>query len=183
MSEGLRRVVPKKAVSPTSSPPAEPGKKVIVIIQTLEGLKFTTYGTIELPASSMVLVTDALEAIADTSPEISLQVGRPGTRLLITDVDEVDPEFIGGEFKLERGEVMTVPDAVNFLSQRKPTSAQLLRYYLKQSPSKAFKKFGYTFRDIEDFKRELVGPSGKHLHPVAEANIAWAQANHREPLT
>lgn len=187
MTPGLRRATPPSGPSKpaTAAPQAEPPeRKIVVLVQVLDGLKLANIGAIDLPASQLERVVEAIESIAETSPEISVQVGRPGSRLIVTAVDKEDPEFLGtSENKLDLGEVITVPEASAFLSQLQPTSTQLIRYYLKQSTAKAFKKFGYTFRDVSDFKKELAGPSGKHLHTIAEANIAWAQANRREPLT
>ena len=170
--------------STTPAAPAEPERRIVFIMQTLDGVKLSPLGAIEIPASYLDMVVDSVKAVADSCPRSQIQLlGRPGTRLIVTNVDKEDPEFVGkSEDRPNIGEVYTVPDVVDFFTaEQKPISAQLVRYYLKQR--KPYVKCGYTFQDMEDFKRELSGPSGKHLHAIAEANIAWAQANHREPLT
>lgn len=175
---------PNPVAKPAPVPPAEPaGKRIKFLMFTLDGDKMSPYGTLDIPSSSLTLYTDAIEQVADTQPDDSVELGRPGTRLIVVKVDKSDPDFVGtSDDRFEVGEIITVPLFVKFLNQKFPKfSAPLVRHYIDklQQPCE---KGGYTVRALEHFLRDLRGPAGKDFHAVAEAHSAWAAANRVTPF-
>lgn len=165
-------------------PSAEPaGKRVKFLMFTLDGDKMAPFGTLDVLASSLPLYTDAIEQVADTQPDAVVELGRPGTRLIVTEVDKKDPDFVGtSDDCFEVGEVITVPLFVAFICQKFPKfSAPLVRHYIDKL-NQPCKKGGYTVRSLSAFLNDLKGPAGKDFHALAEAHVAWATANRVTPF-
>jgi hypothetical protein len=140
------------------------------------------FGTLVIKEAHLPLYVEALEQVAESQPKDRVELGRPGTRLIVTKVDKSDPDFVGtSDDAFELGEVTTIPGFVNFLKQQFPRfSPTLVRYYLNRREPCV--KCGYTVRALEDFLRDLRGPAARDFQEIADAHCAWAEANHYEPF-
>lgn len=189
----LRRAVPAKSSATTSIPTgaqaervAEFDRRAKLLIQLLDGDKLSNFGTLEISLSHLELYTEALESVASDLPKDIVQTGRPGTKLLVTAINRADPNFPvrDREDLPELGEALTVPETVDFFVKGDETgdrtSATLIRYYLKQH--QPFMHRGYTFRALDDFKRDLNGPAAKDFYELANIHAEWCKANQRTPF-
>lgn len=141
------------------------------------------YAALELDASEIELVTDAIEAVLAARPKISARLAKPGTKVIVTKVDPSDKNFVsgGGEFALKLGEVMTVPELIKFLKvPGSKLNASLPRFYFRSNLP--FEHSGYTVRTLEHFLRDLKGPAGKDFQPIAEAHAALAAERNEVPF-
>ena len=134
-----------------------------------------------VPESGAPLIERAVRtAVSDIAAKGS--PGRPGARLICCDVNKKDPDYFGGEFNYEVGEVSALQNVIGWFNTyaMQKLSAPLVQYHLKTRGY--FKKSGYTFRLFDEFKKSLVGTNAKDFDPIAEAHIEWCAANSKTPF-
>jgi hypothetical protein len=174
------------AAKPVTAPvPAEPApgreSSLLIFVLDANGLLSPLF-TFKLPEEQISRLEEGISKVVEELPEVKTVVGRPPIKLIVTAINKQDPDYRGGEFALELGETLTIPELVSWFRSAPDdrSSSPHIRYYLNQR--KPFEKYGYTVRALEDFKRDLNGPVKKDFYAVAEAHCAWAKANRVTPL-
>lgn len=180
----MTRVDNKAPAKPAPVSSAEPAPSTaLFLIQVIHGSGLPENRlTFRLPEAQLAQFEEKILEFVEELPDVKTEVGRPPVQLIVTAVNKADKTYRGGEWALELGEIISVPDLVSWFNSDPDdkTNASLLRYYLKRH--QPFEKYGYTVRALDDFKKSLDGPAKRDYYTIAEANAAWAKSNHREPL-
>lgn len=176
-----RNPTAKAALAPAPVPSAEPEDKALILFQVLVGGKVVSTRSFETVFSLTPRFEDSLDKVSDELPLAVKSIGRPGTRMVVAKVDKSDPDFVGREEAYDVGEVVSVPEVVSFLIERDvKTSAPLVRYYIDHG--REYVKCGYTFMEMESFKKFLNGPTKKDYETLAVAHAEWCEKNQVIPF-
>lgn len=172
-----------KPGTPAPVPSAEPAEKELLLqvnVTGLEGLLTKHLFAFKLPASLLPKLDEAIARAVEDLPKVETVIGRPPRKLIVVAVNKADPTFTGGENAFDLGEVISLPLVVEFFNSipNDKTSPGAIDYYTDRS--KPFEKYGYTFRTVEDFKKQLDGPTKRDIQEIFDAHCALQKASRKD---
>lgn len=173
---------PQIKITSSPVPPAEPeGEELMFQVQvTGQDLLTKHLFAFKLPSALLTKFEDAVAELVEGLPKIKTVIGRPPRKLIVVAVNKADPTYLGGEYSFDLGEVVSLPQVVEFFNSNPgdKTSPGAIDYYTDRGLS--FEKYGYTFRSVESFKKDLDGPAKRDFQAVFEAHCALQKEGRRE---